>query len=562
MLLITFLGLVGFFSASIYINRTNNLDMAKDSVMEITHIVANLYGETTDISAFVKAGNDTRITVISPDGVVLADSRPLDLGTAENRLNRPEIQAALRGSPVAYVRRSNTLNVDFIYYALKVDNDNDYVFIRVSIPVSAINIYVLRTLPLFLLILFAVAFLCYMMIQGMASRFVKPFAVVEQKLRLLSKGEYEAEPITETFDEADAILREINEVSLLLQDNIKSLHEEKNKSNYLLNNISDGIFTVDANNNIVFVNNAARGIFNATLTVADKNINYLTNNKTLVTAVGNSAAISEPFDMKIDGKIYMTTVKRLPFSNLTMTVLSDVTENRENTKRREEFFTNASHELKTPLTAIKAFNELTVINNQDENLNNFISGITRQTERMLLLIEGMLKLSELENMPETNPEPLSLSRIVNDVREAMETAINEKGIHFETDGDATIHAEYGHIYDLIKNLIENAVRYNNQNGKVTVKINENAESVLLSVSDTGIGISPEEQVRVFERFYRVEKSRSQKGGGTGLGLSIVKHICMLYGWKLELKSKPGLGTEIKLVICYPESSEPPVPSIQ
>ncbi|MCL2501161.1 MAG: ATP-binding protein, partial [Defluviitaleaceae bacterium] len=433
-----------------------------------------------------------------------------------------------------------------IYYALKVDCGDGYVFIRASIPVSAINAYVLRTLPLFLLILFVVALFCFFLIRSMANRFVRPFAVVEKKLRLLSKGEYKTEPVTDAFDEADAILREINEVSLILQDNLNSLHEEKNKSGYILNNINDGIFTVDKDSNIIFINNAAKGIFNAAQTVTDKNINYLTNNKTLITAVANNAdmAKDESFDIRIDGKIYMTMIKRLPFTNLTMTVLSDVTENRENAKRREEFFTNASHELKTPLTAIKAFNELTVINNHDENLDNFISGITRQTERMLLLIEGMLKLSELENMPETNPEPLSLSHIVNDVREAMETGINERGILFDADGNGTIHAEYRHIYDLIKNLIENAVRYNNQSGKVTVKINESDGFTQLSVSDTGIGISPEEQVRVFERFYRVEKSRSQKGGGTGLGLSIVKHICALYGWKLSLKSKLGLGTEI------------------
>jgi len=545
-LIITFVGLMGFFFASVYINRMNNLDMAKDSVMEITHIAANLYGEASDISTFVRAGNDTRITVISPDGTVLADSRPLDLGAAENRLERPEIQAALRGSPAAHIRRSNTLNVDFIYYALKVDYGDGYVFIRASIPVSAINAYVLRTLPLFLLILFAVAFLCYIIIQAMANRIVKPFTVVEQKLRLLSKGEYVAEPITETFVEADAILREINEVSLILQDNLNSLHEEKNKSGYILNNINDGIFTVDKDSNIIFINNAAKGIFNAAQTVTDKNINYLTNNKALITAVVNNADITkdESFDIRIDGKIYMTMIKRLPFTNLTMTVLSDVTENRENAKRREEFFTNASHELKTPLTAIKGFNELSAMNNKDENLDNFINGITRQTDRMLSLIEGMLKLSELENMPATNPEPVSLAGIVYDVRDALDAGINEKGILFESEGDGTVHAEHRHIFDLIKNLTENAVRYNNQNGKVMVKIKENAESVQITVSDTGIGISSEEQVRVFERFYRVEKSRSQKSGGTGLGLSIVKHICALYGWKLSLKSKLGLGTEI------------------
>jgi two-component system phosphate regulon sensor histidine kinase PhoR len=230
-----------------------------------------------------------------------------------------------------------------------------------------------------------------------------------------------------------------------------------------------------------------------------------------------------------------------------MIALSDVTEIRENAKRREEFFANASHELKTPLTAIKGFNELTAINNKDDNIRKYIDSITRETDRMLSLIGDMLKLSELENTQSINPVPVPLAKIVNEAVELLSTSINEKSISIEITGDATVTAEPGHIYELAKNLIENAVRYNNQGGHVSVTIERSKQNARLYVFDDGIGISPEEQTRIFERFYRVEKSRSQRNGGTGLGLSIIKHICALYDWKLSLKSKLGVGTEVTVV---------------
>jgi two-component system phosphate regulon sensor histidine kinase PhoR len=250
------------------------------------------------------------------------------------------------------------------------------------------------------------------------------------------------------------------------------------------------------------------------------------------------------FDFKFKGKMYFAMVQRLPDTKLIMVVLTDITESRESAKQREEFFTNASHELKTPLTAIKGFNELTVINNKDEGIGKFIDGITRETNRMVTLIEDMLKLSEIENLPNVEFSEAVISEAVTEVREALSAAIYEKSISFEYSGDAAVKAKPEHLYELIKNLIENAVRYNNNGGRVTITVEELPKTIKLNISDNGIGISPEDHHRIFERFYRVEKSRSEKGGGTGLGLSIVKHICALYDWKISLKSKLGLGTDV------------------
>ena len=557
-IIIIFAGFAGFFSASVYIAYNNNLNLAKDEIREITRVCAGLYnGGTTggDISALSQYAGETRITVISPDGKVIADSSPLDLGSVENHLDRPEIQAALNNSPAAFLRHSETLGVDLIYYALKInvgeDGGENYVFVRAAVPVAEIHKYLFQSLPLLFIILLAVIVMCLIFTRGTINRITKPFESVENNLRSLLNGEYKPGRIAGSYAEIDEMTREIDEIAVVLQDGFDSLRDEKNKLDYILNNIGDGIFAVDENKNITLINNAALVIFGVTPDITGKNLNYLSAEKTLVSAVEDcvNTANNAILDISLNGKIFLATIKRLPDTGLITAVLSDVTENRENAKRREEFFANASHELKTPLTAIKGFNELTDINNKDENITKYIGGITRETDRMLSLIGDMLKLSELENAQaqSINPVSVSLAGIVNEVKDTMSTVINEKSLTFETVGDGMIKAEQGHIYELAKNLIENAARYTGSGGKVSVTIEGDKKPVRLTVSDNGIGISPGEQARIFERFYRVEKSRSQRSGGTGLGLSIVKHICALYGWKLSLKSKLGVGTEITVI---------------
>jgi two-component system phosphate regulon sensor histidine kinase PhoR len=365
----------------------------------------------------------------------------------------------------------------------------------------------------------------------------------------LLNGEYAPSPVAVNYEETDEIIRNIDDVALVLQKSFDALRNEKSKLDYIIDNIGDGLFVVDENKAIMLINDAALEIFSVTPYITGKNINYLSYDKTLIGAVEDCMTQTKNalFELTLNGSIYLVTVKRLPGTELTMVVLSNVTENRENAKRREEFFANASHELKTPLTAIKGFNELTVLSNKDENIRKYIDGITRETDRMLSLIGDMLKLSELENAKSISAVPVTLSKIVDEVSGTVSSAISEKSIIFEVIGEGEVTAEPEHVYELVKNLVENAVRYNDQGGRVSETIESDMKHTRLTVSDNGIGISSKEQTRIFERFYRVEKSRSQQSGGTGLGLSIVKHICALYDWKLSLKSKLGTGTEITVL---------------
>jgi len=547
--LIIIAALLGLFAVSVYVTYTNNINLAKEMVTETTTIYADMYTDNTDLAEFVKAGNDTRVTVIAPDGTVLADSSQIDVSTLENHLGRPEIQAAANGTPEAFVRHSDTLGVDMVYYAVKAGSGDSFVFVRTAIPVATIDSFLFRSLPPLIILLIVIGCLCFFFVRGVVNRAVKPLGSLENKLQLIAKGDYKPEPVAGSYEEIEEITRNIDEVAFVLQRSIDELRDEKIKLNYIINHIGDGLFVVDESKKLTLINSAALDLFDAKADIVGKSLNYLSFEKSLADAVEDCAAHAKDslFEFAQKGNTYLVSVKQLPNTNLTMVILSDVTENRENAKRREEFFANASHELKTPLTAIKGFNDLAALNNKDENIRKYIDSIARETDRMMWLIGDMLKLSELENTKNPNPAPVSLTKIINEALDTVSAAIKEKAIIFESAGDGVVSAEPGHVYELVKNLIENAVRYNNQGGKVSVKIENGKQALELTVSDNGIGISPEEQTRIFERFYRVEKSRSQRNGGTGLGLAIVKHICALYNWKLSLKSRLGVGTEITVV---------------
>jgi len=541
-----FAGLLCFFAITILITRENNLSIARDMVIETAENYASLYDSISDLTAFVNTQGFTRITIVSPDGTVLADSHMPDIQAVSTHLDRPEIQAAARGDPTAYTRFSSSLGNELIYYALRIPSGDSYVFLRASIPVEKIDNYLLQSLPLLILVLFVITCLSFIVSHKIIKRLTRPFESIEQKLRSLTSGYYEPESRYGRYEEINNITQGIDEVSLVLQSSILNLRDEKNKLNYILDNIGDGLIVLDEVKSVALINSAALGIFNVSNDIVGKSLDYLRFDDTLKDAVDECIQLEKSalFELFLSGRIYLIAVKRLPDTMLTMVALSDVTENRENAKRREEFFANASHELKTPLTAIKGFNELAYMNNKDGGISKYIERISRETDRMLTLLRDMLKLSELGNTENINTEDVSVSKVVYEVCDALLPIISEKEITIETVGDAVVNAEQGHLYDLIKNLIENAVRYNNQGGRVSVSIESGKNAAYLYIFDNGIGISSEEHTRIFERFYRVEKSRSQKSGGTGLGLSIVKHICALYGWKISLKSKPGVGTEI------------------
>lgn len=237
-------------------------------------------------------------------------------------------------------------------------------------------------------------------------------------------------------------------------------------------------------------------------------------------------------------------------NEMEVLVLSDITAIKTSEKTRSEFFANASHELKTPLTAIKGFNDIIGLQTNEQETKALSEKIDTEVSRIIALLKDMLDLSELESQKDVNPEDVSLARIAESVKESLAPIAKEKNVQISIDGDAIVRMEREHAIELVKNLVENGVKYNRSGGYVKVTISSDASHTTLTVADDGIGIEEKHQQRIFERFYRVNKSRSRETGGTGLGLAIVKHICTLYNADLSLTSKLGVGTTVTVAIRH------------
>ena len=264
--------------------------------------------------------------------------------------------------------------------------------------------------------------------------------------------------------------------------------------------------------------------------------------------IGETVALRETrsFEYENEGNIYMVIARALE-NSFTVIVLTDITQIRNGEKMREEFFANASHELKTPLTAIKGFNDLIALKTSDEEIKSFTAKSDKEITRLVSLIGDMLDLSKLENgVKITDAEELDLGKIATEVAESLAPLAANKKISVSVSGNGIVRMEREHALELVKNLVENAIRYNNENGKVEVSVLNDGGNVVLRVKDNGIGIEEEHLGRIFERFYRVNKSRSRETGGTGLGLSIVKHVCALYNAEPVVHSRYGEGTIVEV----------------
>lgn len=538
------------FLLGILVTRSNAFDYAEEKIKQVTEIYANTY---TDDPSFVKKVQDVRVTVVAKNGEVLADSDVASDVGVENHFNREEIVAAREGKEKIVTRKSATTGADMMYYAKKVilseNNADDYVFVRVAIPVNSVNSYVLKTIPLSLAIAFFAICCSVTASVFIGSGIGKPLEKVKDALSDIERGVYTEIPPTTDDQEVNAILAGINEVGERLEKNIAGYKGEKEKLDYILNNVSDGIVVIDEDSSILLTNGNARNIFK----VRDcerKNVHALAADQKFFDGIAECSARlgGGVFEDFLDGKWYLCSV-RCTETKLTMIVLTDVTATKESEKMRLEFFANASHELKTPLTSIKGFNEMISLNTQDSAIASYSAKIGKETDRMLALLSDMLNISKLENSTaaELHPVDVDIREVAEEAADDLKMQAERKKITLKVSGNGIVRAEREHIYELVKNLAENGLRYNNEGGSVEISVQTRSDGgVRLTVRDNGIGVDPENQSRIFERFYRVDKSRSRATGGTGLGLSIVKHICDIYGASIALTSKIGVGTTIRI----------------
>lgn len=540
--IVTLALLIVFFSG-ISLIKKSHLEEAEKQVVTVTDVYAANYSDNITATA----PKDIRITVIDANKIVKADSQDSAI-VGKPHENREEITAAWEGSPKVVTRKSESLGADMVYYAKKVTVGDTFVIVRAAIKVETVNQYVFNALPTYVYVLISVLFVSY--IAGILAtvNLVKPLEEVKNTLAAVNNGE----KINRSYDnESDPDVREmlgeIADVSEKLQNSINEANTERERLDYVLANVSDGITVIDAGGIVTVMNKVACGVFGGDGFIGRK-YTALTADEKFLSEIGETVALHEPrsFEYESEGSIYMVTARALE-NSFAVIVLTDITQIRNGEKMREEFFANASHELKTPLTAIKGFNDLIALKTSDEEIKSFTAKSDKEITRLVSLIGDMLDLSKLENVGKiADAEELDLGKIATEVAESIAPLAASKKISVSVSGNGIVRMEREHAVELVKNLVENAIRYNNENGTVEVSVLNDGGNVVLRVKDNGIGIEEEHLGRIFERFYRVNKSRSRETGGTGLGLSIVKHVCALYNAEPVVHSRYGEGTTVEV----------------
>lgn len=540
--IVTLALLIVFFSG-ISLIKKSHLEEAEKQVVTVTDVYAANYSDNITATA----PKDIRITVIDANKIVKADSQDSAI-VGKPHENREEITAAWEDSPKVVTRKSESLGADMVYYAKKVTVGDTFVIVRAAIKVETVNQYVFNALPTYVYVLISVLFVSY--IAGILAtvNLIKPLEEVKNTLAAVNNGE----KINRSYDnESDSDVREmlgeIADVSEKLQNSINEANTERERLDYVLANVSDGITVIDAGGIVTVMNKVACGVFGGDGFIGRK-YTALTADEKFLSEIGETVALHETrsFEYENEGSIYMVTARALE-NSFAVIVLTDITQIRNGEKMREEFFANASHELKTPLTAIKGFNDLIALKTSDEEIKSFTAKSDKEITRLVSLIGDMLDLSKLENGGKiTDAEELDLGKIATEVAESLAPLAANKKISVSVSGNGIVRMEREHAMELVKNLVENAIRYNNENGTVEVSVLNDGGNVVLRVKDNGIGIEEEHLGRIFERFYRVNKSRSRETGGTGLGLSIVKHVCALYNAEPVVHSRYGEGTTVEV----------------
>ena len=545
--IIVVFALLILFLSGISITKSIYKKQAEERIIDVANIYAENY--TSSDKVVKNVPKDYRVTVVDKSGKVLSDSETTDVSNMENHIDREEIVAALHGKPVAVTRRSDTTNKDMVYSAVKVDlSSDDYVFVRVSTPVDSVNLYATSTILPNFYVLIAAIFAAVILSVVLTKSLVKPMAEIKNSLIALNNGTFTPSTPSEKDPEINKMLSEINDIGEKLSDTITTVSEDNKKLDYILNNVSDGIVVITADGNIEVMNDNAKLVFDVKNDAISSNYTVLSANEKFISAVSDAVneRINKVFEFTTAAHdVYLTSIRCLD-GGMTIIVLSDITAVKQGEEIRSEFFANASHELKTPLTAIKGFNDVIGIKSKDGDIRTLSAKIDKEVNRVVSLIDDMLNLSKLENTKTPIVEKVDLVAVAYDAEESISALARAKNVNIEISGEGTVEMEKDHAYELVKNLMENAVRYNEDGGHVFVSVDEKADKVTLKVKDDGIGIDEENQSRIFERFYRVNKSRSRETGGTGLGLSIVKHVAELYDAKLTLSSTLGAGTEITI----------------
>lgn len=484
--------------------------------------------------------NNFRLTWVAGDGTVLFDSKA-DEGAMDNHIDREEISEAFETGTGSSSRRSATLTEKTLYEAVLL---SDGTVLRISIDRKSGFVLLLGLLyPVIIIVIIAVI-ISAVLAHKMSQKIIEPL----NKLDLDNPSENDA------YDEITPLLSRIHRQNMKIDHKVSELNRRKEEFELITKNMHEGLVLLDKNRNILTINSAAINVFGT-----DKNCvgnEFLTIDRKNDTRSAIEKAFADGHSevrVQRNEREYQFDISCIETDGDTVgavILVFDITEQADAERLRREFTANVSHELKTPLQSITGSAEL--IENglvKPEDMSRFVGHIRKEATRLVTLVEDIIRLSQLDEQTELPKEDVSLYEIANEVCGILRDSAEKKNITLSVSGDiGNYFGVKNLLFEIIYNLCDNGIKYTHDGGKVEIDISETEKEVTLKVSDNGSGIAPEHQARIFERFYRVDKSHSKKSGGTGLGLSIVKHSVLYHGGRISIRSGVDKGTVITVVL--------------
>ena len=482
-----------------------------------------------------------RITWIDAGGTVLFDNQA-DPAQMENHADREEVRAALESETGTASRYSTTLSQRTLYFAQRLA---DGTVLRVSSEQRSLPSLLLSMVQPILIILVLAVALSAVLASRLSKHIIKPVLAID----------LEHPEDSDTYEELTPLLSRIKQQNQTIAQQMAQLRQKQNEFTAITENMSEGFLLLDRQGRILSHNSGALRLLHAA--APEERASYLTLNRTERFRQAVDAALTGRRDeqlVDLGGRCCQLLANPVIQDGQVagaVLVILDVTEREQREELRREFTANVSHELKTPLTSISGIAEIIkggLVKPQD--IPGFADDIYGEAQRMIRLVEDILRLSQLdEGGSSLQTEEVDLYHLAQEVAGRLTPAAVKGQVTLEvTGGPVRISGVRQLLDEMISNLCDNAIKYNRPGGRVTISVSRSDRGAELSVSDTGIGIPPEDQSRVFERFYRVDKGRARKNGGTGLGLAIVKHIVQLYGGTLTLESAVGKGSTFTVTL--------------
>ena len=479
-----------------------------------------------------------RITWLCADGAVLYDTQA-DAESMENHAQRQEVQQALATGEGESSRYSDTLLQKTVYYAKRLP---DGTVLRLSAIRVTTGVLVLNMLQPILLVLAAALILSGVLASRLARRITEP----------LNRLDLEHPLENDTYEELAPLLRRMEHQRRQIDRQMDELRRRSEEFEQITGSMNEGLVLLDEAGVILSINPAARRLLDAAENCVGQDLLTVDRDVALSDALRQAAEQGHSeFRGQRNGREYQFDVTRIQSEGRTagtVLLVFDVTERAFAERNRREFTANVSHELKTPLQGIIGSAEL--LENglvKQEDVPRFIGHIRSEAQRLVTLIGDIIRLSQLDEGEPMPAEPVELLALAREAAESLQSAAAARNVTITVEGEPVEFTGVRRLlYEIVFNLCDNAIKYNTDGGRVQVTVTKEGETAAVTVRDTGIGIPPDQQDRVFERFYRVDKSHSKASGGTGLGLSIVKHAVQYHHGAIHLQSEVGKGTEIRV----------------